>query len=128
MARILLIDDEPLARATVRRYLQHDAHDVTEAENGAVGLKLLDDMEADLVITDIVMPEREGLEVIRELKIIRPGLPVVAITGGGGDASRAGSYAEWAEIIGARAVLQKPFTRDDLRQVLAALLPATGTD
>jgi len=82
-------------------------------------------MEVDLVITDIVMPEREGLEVIRELKAIRPGLPVVAITGGGGDVSRAVSYAEWAEIIGARAVLQKPFTRNDLRQVLVTLLPAS---
>ena len=49
--------------------------------------------------------------------------PVVAITGGGGDVSRAVSYAEWAEIIGARAVLQKPFTRNDLRQVLVTLLP-----
>ncbi|MEQ9327916.1 MAG: response regulator [Rhodospirillales bacterium] len=112
--KALLIDDEPLARATVRRFLEREGYEVIEAENGAVGLKLSGDPEIAVVVTDIVMPEREGLEVIKELASTRPGLPVIAITGGGGDASRAVSYIEWAEIIGAKAVLQKPFTREDL--------------
>lgn len=121
--KALLIDDEPLARATVRRFLEREGYEVVEAENGAVGLKLSRDPDIAVVVTDIVMPEREGLEVIKELSVTRPGLPVIAITGGGGDASRAVSYIEWAEIIGAKAVLQKPFTREDMA---TAIRKATG--
>jgi CheY-like chemotaxis protein len=95
---------------------------VIEAENGVAGLGMVEVNDIDLVVTDIVMPEKEGLEVIRTLRADRPGLPVIAITGGGGDASKALSYAEWADIIGAKVVLQKPFDREELTMAVRVAL------
>lgn len=122
MPTVLLIDDEPLVRATIRRFLERDGHAVIEAENGVAGLGMVEVNDIDLVVTDIVMPEKEGLEVIRTLRTDRPELPVIAITGGGGDASKALSYAEWADIIGAKVVLQKPFDREELTMAVRVAL------
>jgi DNA-binding response OmpR family regulator len=84
MARILVIDDTANIRTLVEKFLVLDGHDVDTAENGAVGLKLARLHQYDLVITDVVMPEQDGLEVVMELKRSSPLVKIIVITGGGG--------------------------------------------
>lgn len=112
MARILIIDDEALVRYTIRDALGEAGHEVSEAENGEVGLARLAAAPVDLVITDILMPEKEGLATIGEIKARWPALPVIAISGGG----RVGKsgFAEAATALGADAALAKPFTAAEL--------------
>ncbi|MEO5957891.1 MAG: response regulator [Opitutaceae bacterium] len=83
MARILLIDDDDDVRTVLRLTLIHFGHTVIEARNGREGLELFAEARPELVITDIVMPEKEGLEVIIELRAHRPPVKIIAISGGG---------------------------------------------
>jgi len=68
MARVLLIDDDPLVRNILRQILELDGHMVVDAANGAVAMQRWSEQPADLIVTDILMPEKDGLEVIRELR------------------------------------------------------------
>jgi CheY-like chemotaxis protein len=126
MAHILLMDDSDEIRSLAARVLRREGHTVVEAGNGKEGLRLLREMEADLVITDIVMPEREGLETISEIRRTRPDLPIIAMSGGG--AGAAGDYLSIAKALGARRILEKPFGVAQLvglvREVLDAPPPA----
>jgi DNA-binding response OmpR family regulator len=115
MAHILLIDDDDSVRAMLRLTLNHFGHAVLEAKNGAEGLRLFGTAGADLVITDIVMPEKEGFGVLRELRKRRPSVKTIAISGGG--RWLAADYLRIARQLGATKVLQKPFSN-------AALLAA----
>ena len=83
MSRILVIDDDAHIRALVQKFLVLDGHEVDTAENGAVGLQLAGLNQYDLVITDVIMPERDGLEVVMELKQVSPQLKIIVMTGGG---------------------------------------------
>ena len=112
MARILLIDDDDMVRFTLRSALQREGHDVVEAENGAVALDRMRDGGFPLVITDIVMPEKEGIEVIMELRRDYPATCIIAITGG--DPQRRLLYSSMANELGADHVLIKPFLDDTL--------------
>ena len=122
MARILIIDDEELARYAVRKILTGAGHDVTEADTGSTGLELQRKTPFDLVITDIVMPEKEGIETIMDLKKEFPDTPIVAISGGG----RLGptDYLNMSSQLGARQTLAKPFSRDDLLSAVDTCLAA----
>jgi len=82
MARILLIDDDPLARNILRQILELDGHMVVDAANGAVAMQRWSEQPADLIVTDILMPEKDGLEVIRELRRQCPQLKVIAVDHG----------------------------------------------
>lgn len=84
MATILLIDDDELVRITVRRILESASHTVIEARNGNEGLELVRAVPLDLIITDIIMPEREGIETIMEIRKLNTKIGIVAISGGGG--------------------------------------------
>lgn len=112
MARILIIDDEELVRFTLRKMFQHTGHEVTEAENGRQGLDLHQAKPFDLVVTDIIMPEQEGVETILELRRDYPQLPIIAISGGG----RTGTtdYLRMCAQLGACHTLPKPFSQDEL--------------
>ncbi|MDP6787514.1 MAG: response regulator [Rhodospirillales bacterium] len=112
MARILVIDDEELVRFTLRKYLVSAGHSVVEAKDGLEGLALQKSDPCDLVITDIIMPEKEGLETILALRQDDPDLPIIAISGGGRDGYT--DYLEVARPFGANRSLAKPFTQDDL--------------
>jgi len=116
MARILIVDDEDMVRLTLRKFLETAGHEVFEAENGEKGLKAFQDQPADLVITDIIMPEKEGIETIVDLKKEVPDLPIIAISGGG----RIGNmdFLEIAGKLGARHVLSKPFDRQELLRLV----------
>ena len=117
MADVVLVDDDELVRATVKQFLERDGHQVRVALNGNQALHLIDDREPDLVITDIIMPEREGIETLLELKKTRPELKIVVMSGGG----RIGrvDHLKVAASLGADATLVKPFTAAQLRTVLA---------
>ena len=83
MADILLIDDEAQMRRMIVRVLNAAGHTVREAADGRVGIELFRDAVPALVITDIVMPDMEGIELIRELRRLEPSVPILAISGGG---------------------------------------------
>jgi CheY-like chemotaxis protein len=83
MARILVIDDEDELRSMLRQMLEHAGHEVLEAINGAMGIEIYERDMPELIITDIIMPEKEGVETIIALRRADPALPIIAISGGG---------------------------------------------
>jgi DNA-binding NtrC family response regulator len=110
--RVLLIDDEQMVRKIVRKMLERNGHQVTEAENGRLGLEQLKAGSFDLVITDIIMPEMEGVETLVTVREQYPDVKVIAMSGGG----RTGNidFLSAAEKLGASAILHKPFTLGSL--------------
>ncbi len=122
MARILLIDDDDSLRTMLRLTLSHFGHTVTEARNGKEGLELFPQLEADLVITDIVMPERDGVEVLMVLRRGDPPVKIIAMSGGG--RMSATDFLRIATQLGAAKVLAKPFSSEVLIAAINELLPA----
>lgn len=120
MSRILIIDDDPHVRDLLVRVLEHEGYEVSLAANGLEGLDAARSVRPDLVITDIFMPEKEGLTTIMDLKRIRPSMGVIAISGGGHFAR--GDYLDVAIDMGASAGLPKPLDLDRLRATVARLL------
>jgi CheY-like chemotaxis protein len=121
MPRILLIDDDDSLRTMLRLKLTHLGHTVIEARNGKDGLRMFPLANVDLVITDIVMPEMEGLEFLMELKKGRPPVKIIAMSGGGRvDAS---NYLDVAKRMGAAKVLAKPFSDEALIASINELVP-----
>lgn len=119
MARILVIDDEPKMRQIVRRILIAAEHVVIEAEDGEAGLAQLRKEQPTSVLTDIVMPNIEGIETIREIRRLSPSTKIVAMSGGG--AARDMHYLEVASVLGADAVLPKPFRAAELLEAIDCL-------
>lgn len=115
MARILLIDDDEPVRRTLTAMLEHAGHTVIVAGEGRAGLATFGASRFDLVITDILMPEKEGIETISAIARADPATPIIAITGGAPieavPGARALDYLLIAQELGARATLRKPFTR-----------------
>jgi len=122
MARILLIDDDDSLRDMLRRTLEHFGHTVIEARNGQEGLGLLPHASADLLITDIVMPEKEGLEVLMALRKMKSPIKIIAMSGGGRVSAE--DYLRTAKIMGAARVLAKPFSNESLTAAINELLAA----
>lgn len=118
MPHILIVDDEDVSRYTLRQMLESLGHSVAEASNGVTGLQAAKD-GCDLIITDIIMPDMEGIAFIKELKQTYPGRPVIAISGGG--RTRNLDFLEIARQFGADDSLAKPFTTSDLGKALAAI-------
>ena len=110
--RILVIDDEDAVRQIVKEMLVLEGYEVTTAANGKVGLQLFRKEPADLIITDIFMPEMEGLETIRELHREFPQVKIMAMSGGGESGML--SFLSYAKRFGAVRTLRKPFSRDEL--------------
>ena len=108
MATILLVDDNDELRKMLERGLTRAGHTVVTAANGSHGLTALDGGTFDLVLTDIVMPDMEGLQFIRSMRKANPTIPVIAMSGGG--RGTADDYLEMASRFGAAKTLEKPFT------------------
>jgi CheY-like chemotaxis protein len=128
MARLLLIDDDPALLSLLRRTLERAGYEVVTAPNGREGLQRLTTGPFDLLITDIVMPEMEGLELILKLRQTHPALRIIAISGGG--QLRPASYLNLARLSGAMTVLAKPFELEELLTAVQKLLtsePPSGT-
>jgi CheY-like chemotaxis protein len=121
MAQILLIDDDELVRAMLARTLTYFGHVVIDARNGKEGLEHFRASGADLVITDIVMPEMEGFEVLIELRKVRPPVKVIAMSGGGRQTPA--DVLRIATHLGASKVLAKPFSNEELMTAINDLLP-----
>lgn len=107
MARILIIDDEPSVRELLLTMLMEEGHEVVEAADGKAGLRLLQERPVDLVITDLIMPEKEGIETIMDLRRDFPDVKIIAMSGGG--IIQAQDYLGMAQGMGAHRVFEKPF-------------------
>jgi YesN/AraC family two-component response regulator len=110
----------------IKKMLERAGFEVDLASNGNEGLELYKKMPVDLVITDIIMPEKEGLETIREMKRLRPDLKIIAMSGGGKVSSD--NYLNTAKIFGASRILAKPFSQKQMVSAVQDLLgkPSEG--
>lgn len=116
MKKILIIDDEELIRLTIEDVLINEGYAVDTADNGEQGYQMQLNTGFDLVITDILMPVKEGIQTIKALRQKWPRLPIIAISGGG--KIRNADYLDTARQVGANAVLAKPFTEEDILGVV----------
>jgi DNA-binding response OmpR family regulator len=121
MARVLVIDDESEMRLMLRTALERNGHTVDEAGDGCEALRHISENQPDLVITDLVMPVKEGIETIRDLRRRCPTIPIIAISGGG----RVGpeNYLMMAGLMGAARTFEKPFS---LKEILTAVEELTA--
>jgi DNA-binding NtrC family response regulator len=120
MARILIVEDEENIRKMLSQVLENLDHEINTASDGNKAVAFLNENEIDLVITDIVMPNREGLETIQEIRANWPDVKIIAMSGGG----RVGNmnYLDMAKKMGAAAVLKKPFSMSQLRSTISEIL------
>ena len=120
MTAILVVDDDAQVLEVVGEMLRLEGYDVATAHDGREALARFRDATFDLVITDLIMPDKEGLETIAEMKSLNAQIPVIAMSGGG----RIGAtgYLEPARYIGAAATLAKPFTRSELVSLVGSVL------
>ncbi len=116
MAKILVIDDDEAMRSVLRRGLETAGHSVLEAANGAEGLRLIEAGGIEVVVTDLLMPEMDGIEVIFNVRKQYPSLKVIAISGGGQLPPE--GYLKIAQRGGARRILMKPFKLEELLQAV----------
>ncbi len=119
--KILIIDDEPYILMMLKKMLEKAGYDVDLASNGREGMELFQKEPAGLVITDIIMPEKEGLETIREMKRLSPDLKIIAMSGGGKISAE--NYLETASIFGATKIIEKPFSQNEMVSAVKELMP-----
>jgi CheY-like chemotaxis protein len=119
MTNVLVIDDDDEVRDFLVRLLKRRGYSVTGARNGEAGLASLAAESFALVITDIVMPDMEGLETIKRIRRGNPALPIIAISGGG---SSQIDYLKFARKFGANAALAKPFDPAELLDLATQLI------
>jgi DNA-binding response OmpR family regulator len=122
MSHILIIDDDIDLRVIMQEALQAECYEVSVAADGVQGIELQRKQPASLLITDIFMPNKEGIETIRDFREEFPNVPIIAISGGG-RLKRQGSLFT-AKALGAEVILRKPFKMSDLLRSVAALLNA----
>lgn len=120
MASILVIDDEPSVLELARTILERAGYEVIAAPDGRVGMRLFRERPSDLVITDLIMPEKEGIEVIIELRRDFPDVKIVAISGGG--IIDAENYLTLAKNLGAHCIIRKPFGMNEMLEAVRKLL------
>ena len=127
--RVLIVDDDAGIRALCERTLSGAGFATQLAENGGHALEILDSRRVDLIVTDLVMPEKEGIELIQSVRKRHPAIPIVAMSGWFN-----GSFLMVAQKLGASAVLEKPFSPgvlvDTVRSLLAkpeAMTAAAGS-
>lgn len=120
MAIILIIDDESSIRRSLRRILEPDGHEILEAEDGLAALRLEESTLPDLVITDVFMPEMDGIEFLLDHQERHPDIPIIAISGGGFADTE--FVLKDADMIGAVATLAKPLGVEEVRAAVELAL------
>jgi len=120
MARILTIDDDVQVLDMLRQTSEHEGYEVVDAPNGKEGIRLYRENPADLIITDIIMPEKEGIKTIMELKQNFPDVKIIAISGGGRISLE--GYLSMASKLGARYTFSKPVEREELLAAVRELI------
>ena len=131
MAAILVVDDEPDVAEAIQAVLEHVGFTVVVANSAAAGMDAVAAREFDVVVTDIIMPKVNGLELIRNLRMRHPRVRVIAISGGGSfgplslkpDAISTHAFIAAARDAGAEVVLTKPFDMEDLLSAIRQHLP-----
>ena len=121
MAKILIIDDDEQVRNLVHSYLILDHHEIATAENGKEGMEKLEGGQFDLIITDIFMPERDGLEVLISM-INLANRPKIVVMTGGYASYNFSDLLQTAKLLNADKVLPKPVTYQTLKQAISELL------
>ncbi|NDV23472.1 response regulator [Desulfovibrio sp. JC022] len=122
MPRILVVDDDPISRQVLKAMLEKEGHLVTEAEDGVKAVKGYDRNLIDLVITDIFMPEKEGVQTVRELMKENPDVKIIAVSGGSSSANY--DSLDWIKMFGVKYTFTKPF---DAKAILAAVDDLLGS-
>ena len=120
MAKILVVDDEPAILLMLKKMLEKAKHEVDTASDGNEGILLFEKNKHELLITDIIMPHKEGMETIIELHKKYPDLKIIAISGGGRISPD--GYLPGAKILGANMVFQKPLVQKEFLEAVAILL------
>jgi CheY-like chemotaxis protein len=120
MPGILIVEDEKDLREMLKTSLIRRKFTVIEAENGKDAISHFKPLITDIVVTDIIMPDEDGLKVIIKLKELKPSLKIIAISGGG--KAGPGSYLNLAKALGADAIFSKPFSVNDLIEKIEDLL------
>jgi len=120
MARILIIDDEPQIRSMLKLMLERDGYEVIEAPDGVEGIKVYRQNPADLIITDLIMPNKDGIGMIIELKKEFPDVMIIAMSGGG--LNKPDGYLKGAEKLGAACTLTKPIDREEMLKAVKDIL------
>lgn len=120
MATILLVDDDPDIRSLLKIMLNVRGHDVEETENGSLAVQAVQRRHFDLVITDLIMPDKEGIETIMELRKNHPNIKIIAMSGGG--LGRQQDYLAMALKLGASRTLGKPFGVKELNEAVDGVL------
>lgn len=121
-ATVLVTDDNVAVRRVTREILEDSGYRVVEAANGQEAAEQLRLETIDLLVTDLIMPDQDGIETIIEVTREFPGLRILAMSGSSQD------YLEAATLLGAHATLRKPFKVEELRKVVAELLAAQHLD
>ena len=120
MAKILVIEDDKVVAASLATFLRKDGHAVETVHDGIQGLARIAADSPDVVVTDVFMPEMDGLEAIRALRLERPDLPIIAISGGGSISST--DVLRMAHALGAKEILSKPILAEQLRNAVKRCL------
>ena len=126
MANILVIDDDATIQLVFSQFLTSMGHEIMQAENGKEGMSMIQETRPDLVITDIMMPEMDGLEILMQLRSTHDSVPVIAISGG--MRSLPVNFLQQAKLFGARYVFEKPVPLDVLRNAVTELLDEEPTE
>ena len=122
MSNILVIDDNAAVRKAVMMMLELSGHSVVGAKDGAEAMRAFDSENPDLVIVDIIMPDKDGIEIIREMRRLRPTTRIIAMTGGGRFPNL--DFLKMARAFGAADAVAKPIDPDDLAARVEACLGA----
>ena len=120
MAVILLVEDNRDLREMLRTTLVKRKYTVSEASNGKEALLRFKPAITDMIITDLIMPDEDGLKVIMKIKEMKPGIKIIAISGGG--KAGPGNYLDLAKMLGADEVISKPFSINDLMKKIEIML------
>ena len=120
MTRVLIIEDDNEVREYLESLMERAGYEAASAANGKEGVDLFQRTPVDLVITDIIMPEKDGIETIMDMKRVNPGLKVIAISGGG--RSEPENYLNSARLLGADRTIRKPFTNEEILEAVRSLL------
>ena len=126
MKRILIIDDEQIVLEVLRKILEREGYEVVTAFNGAEGIELFRQKPCDLVITDMVMPEKDGLQTILDLRKETPDLAIIAMSGGGTISKE--RYLAVAGYLDGIITITKPFSLESITGAVAKLLLETDEE
>jgi two-component system, chemotaxis family, chemotaxis protein CheY len=123
-ARILVVDDNASLRRSLTELLTRSGYEVIQAADGSEAGRVWRAVEVDLVILDLFMPEKDGIETMVELRAFAPGIPIIVMSGGAADGSPI-DMLNAAELLGACQTIQKPFTLAEMLEAVRKALPAT---